>query len=314
MSNLFSKIGNEVKVAVTISVALIIAFLGFRYMSDLPVFRQSQRVYTYFEKVDGLNPGSYININGVKVGSVKRIELVDTDSVRVTMTFNLGVDIPRNSVAYLQSSGLFDDKGIVIKTGDSPETVPYEGRIEGVYEGGMLETLKDEGEQLSDDFSQSFGKLNTLLEKLNRVMSEGNQEKVDRMLDDLKVTTGEISELMKRKRGELESSIEHANRFFANLDTVSNANKTRVDSVMKKLEQSMAKIDRLSTDLEKSSSRLNSILTKMDEGEGTLGQLLNNPSLYNNVDSLSAEMRRLMKNINENPRDYLKHMKLIEVF
>ena len=314
MKNYFSSLSNETKVAVTIAVSILVAFLGFRYMSDMPIFRQSQRIYTHFDKVDGLNPGSYIYINGVKVGSVKRIDLVNGDSVQVMMTFDVGVDIPKDSKALLQSSGLLDEKNIVIERGDSPENIPYDGHIKGVYEGGMLETLKNEGRQLSDDVSQSFGKLNTLLEKLNTMISEDNQSNVNQVLDDLRKTSGEISDLLENKRSELASSIDHANRFLANIDTISTANKERVDSVLTGMERSLNEIETLSSELNKSAGSLNTILARIEKGEGTLGQLVNNPSLYNNVDSLSAEIRQLVKNINEDPRKYLRHMKLIEVF
>lgn len=308
------KLSNEAKVAITIVAALIVAFFGFRLMNDMPIFRQSQKVVTYFDKVDGLTTGSYVYIHGVKVGSVNRIELIARDSVKVSMNFDLDLEIPKNSVAKLESSGLLDEKVIVVEPGDSQENVDYGDTIKGVYSGGMMETLKDEGQKLSDDVSQSFGKLNTLLEKLNTVISEDNQARIDNILVDLKATTDEISGMMKNKRGELESSIDHANNFLANLDTLSTTNRTRIDSVLTGLDNSLRRIESLSSELEKTGSRLNDILTKVNNGDGTLGKLVNNPSLYNNLDSLSAEMKQLVKNINEDPRKYLKHMRLVEVF
>lgn len=308
------KLSNEAKVAITIVAALIVAFFGFRLMNDMPIFRQSQKVFTYFDRVDGLTTGSYVYLKGVKVGSVNRIELIARDSVEVTMNFDLDLEIPKNSLAKLESSGLLDEKVIVVEPGDSQENLDYGDTIKGIYSGGMMETLRDEGQKLSDDVSQSFGKLNNLLERLNNVISDDNQSRIDNILVDLKATTDEISGMMKNKRSELESSIDHANNFLANLDTLSSANKTRIDSVLVGLDNSLRRIESLSSELEQTGSKLNDILTKVDNGDGTLGKLVNNPSLYNNLDSLSAEMKQLVKNINEDPRKYLKHMRLIEVF
>ena len=307
-------LSNEAKVTITILAAVFVAFIGFRLMNDVPVFRQSQKAYTYFDRVDGLTAGGYIFINGVKVGSVKQIDLVNSDSVRVTMNFNLNIEIPNNSVAYLESEGLLDGKAIVIERGDSPEMIEYEDTIKGVYSGGMMESLKEEGEKLSDDVSESFERLNSLLERLNNTVSTQNQGKISDILSELKVTTGEISKMMKNKRGDLESSISHAKRFMANLDTVSTNNKTRIDSALVGLERSLNEVETLSKELSKTSNNLNSILEKIDAGDGTLGKMVNDPSLYNNLDSLSAEMKLLMKNINENPQKYLKNLKLIEIF
>jgi len=307
-------LSNEAKVAITIIAALIAAFFGYRFMNDIPVFRQSQKVYTYFERVDGLTPGSYIYLNGVKVGSVDKIALENADSVEVALNFNLGVSVPRNSVAYLESSGLLNEKAIIIERGDAPQNISYADTLEGVYRKSITETLKNEGAKLSDDFSQSFDKLNTLLERLNSVTSEANQGNLSSMLSDVKSISGEILDLLQEKRTDLESSFDHANRFLANLDTLSTTNKDRVDSTLAGLERSLNELETLSAELNKTSVTLNSILEKIDRGEGSMGQLMNNPSLYNNLDSLSTEMKVLIRNINENPREYLKHMRLIEVF
>jgi ABC-type transporter Mla subunit MlaD len=309
-----AKVSNEVKVALTIIAAIIVAFFGFRTMRDLPLFRQSQVLYSYFERVDGLTAGNYIYINGVKVGSVSQISLIDDDSVRVALNFNLGVEIPEGSVAYLESSGLFDEKAVIIQRGEGEENIEYGGTIKGVYRGGIMDSIKNEGEKLSDDVSQSFNKLNTLLERLNNTLTENNQAKIDDILSDLRNTTGEVDRLMQQKSRDLETSIEHAARFFANLDTVSTNNKGRVDSALVAMNRSLQRIEQLSGELEQTSTMLNEILTKINSGEGSLGKLVNDPSLYNNMDSLTVELKTLIENINKNPRKYLKHMRLIEVF
>lgn len=308
------KISNELKVALTVLVAIVVAFLGYRIMGDLPLFRQSKIIQTYFERADGLTPGSYVYTNGVKIGSVKSMSLTGGDSVRVKMTFDLGVKIPKDSEAHLQSSGLLDEKAIVIQRGDSDEYLGHNDRITGYYEGGMLETFKKEGKELSEDVSQSFEKLNTLLEELNTTFDKENQTKVDKSLTNLQTATDEVATLLKRRRSELEQSISHARQFMANMDTMSTRNKARFDSVMIGLDRSISELEVLSRDLTKTNRQLQQILTKINNGQGSLGKLVNDPGLYNNLESLSGEMSTLIKNINENPRKYLKHMRLIEVF
>lgn len=308
------EINNERKVALTILAALLIGFIGYRIMSDLPLLRQSNVIYTYFDRTDGLSPGNYIYINGVKVGSVKKMELTRGDSVAVTMSFGLDVEIPKNSVAYLESSGLLDEKAIIVERGDAKENLQYGDTMKGVYRGGMMETLKQEGEQLSEDVSESFGKLNKLLEQLNTMIDDTTQGRVKEVLNNLRKTSSEITALLANKRSALESSIDHARNFLANVDTVSMQNKSRVDSVLTGLDRSLTELETLSRDVQKTNSELNEILTKINNGKGSLGKMVNDSSLYDNLESMSAEMDQLIKNINENPRKYLKHMRLIEVF
>lgn len=307
-------ISNELKVGLTIFVALLIGFVGYRVMSDLPLFRQSNIIYSYFDRTDGLSPGNYVYINGVKVGSVKKMELAGNDSVAVTMGFALDVRIPKNSVAYLESSGLLDEKAIIVERGDAEETLEYGDTIKGVYRGGMMETLKQEGEQLSEDVSESFQKLNSLLARLNTMIDDETQGEVQKVLHNLRSTSDEISGLFEAKRNDLESSIDHARNFLANVDTVSMRNKSRIDSVLTGFDKSLNELETLSRDVQKTNSELNQILTKINNGEGSFGKMVNDTALYDNLESMSAEMDLLIKNINENPRKYLKHMRLIEVF
>lgn len=308
------KISNELKVALTILVALVAGFFGYRLMGDMPMFRQSKVIHSYFEQADGLTPGSNIFVSGVRVGSVKSMQLSNGDSVKVSMSLDLETHIPRDSEAHLQSSGLLDEKAIVLKRGDSQQDVEHNDVIKGIYDGGMMETLKQEGAQLSEDVSESFEKLNTLLEELNTMVDEEAQGKIDTTLTNLQRSTDEVATLFRNKRSDLERSITHAQQFLANMDTVSARNKSRIDSVLTGLDRSLTELEILSHELTQTNRELHKMLVKINKGEGSLGKLVNDPGLYDNLESLSGEMDLLIKNINEDPGKYLKHMRLIEIF
>jgi chromosome segregation ATPase len=217
-------------------------------------------------------------------------------------------------VAYLESSGLLGEKAIIVERGDAKKTIEYGGVIKGVYRGGMMETLKTEGEQLSEDVSESFEQLNKLLVELNSLLNKEAKGKIEGTLTNLQQTTNEISALFKSKSDELQSSITHAQRFLANIDTLTMQNESQIDSALTRLNKASKQIEILSRNLNKSNNQLTQILTKINEGKGTLGKLVNDSTLYYNFESLSAELKTLIKNINENPGKYLKHMRLIEVF
>lgn len=308
------EINNQTKVTLTIIITIIVAFLGYRFMSDLPLFRQSEVIYTHFNRVDGLSTGSYIYISGVKVGSISKMELIETDSVRVSLNFNRGVDIKKGAVARVESSGLLGDKVIYVEQGAGAEQVQPGGTIKGVYSGGMLESFQENGAQLTNDASESFDKLNSTLTQLQQVVDQENREKIDGMLTNLQQSSAELSKLMQRKRGDLESSIESLERILNNVDTLTTENSSRIDSALAGLNRSMQNFERVSSELDKTNSELNAILTKINQGNGSLGKLVNDSSLYNNMDSLSVELTRLIRNINEDPARYLKGLKLIDVF
>jgi phospholipid/cholesterol/gamma-HCH transport system substrate-binding protein len=101
---------------------------------------------------------------------------------------------------------------------------------------------------------------------------------------------------------------------LSQLDTLATDNRARVDSIMTSLEQNIGELENLRTELESATSNLNTILEKINNGDGTLGRLVNDPSVYENIDELTIEIKNLVKGINENPGRYLRHMSIIDVF
>ena len=73
-------------------------------------------------------------------------------------------------------------------------------------------------------------------------------------------------------------------------------------------------LEKLSKGLNETTVSMNEILVKINEGSGTFGKMINDESLYTNMDSLTFNLNELIKNIQEDPKKYLKHMRLVEVF
>lgn len=98
------------------------------------------------------------------------------------------------------------------------------------------------------------------------------------------------------------------------MSSISDSSSDDLQALLSNLEAFSADLDMLSESLDESSKSLESILSKMDAGDGTLAKMLNDPSLYNNLDSLTFNLNELIQNIQDNPKEYLKHMRLIEIF
>ena len=308
------KLSNEAKVGITVLLAGLAAVVGFRFMSDVPILSQSQKVQTTFVRTDGLGTGSQVFVKGVKVGSVSEVQLTASDSVRVTMRLDMSEPLPKGTIAYLTSLGLIEGKSIVLELGTSDENVEYGGTIEGVYVQSMLESLGSRGQQLGDDLSSTFTELNSFLEQLNETLDEDAQVSLNQTLENTSAATKQIASILNQKQGEIDRAISSGSSMIAQLDTLATDNRPRVDSLMVSLEENIRELEKIRVELEGASSSLNEILGKINSGQGTIGKMVNDPSLYNNLDSLSTELNKLMKGINEDPGRFLKHMDIIEIF
>lgn len=307
-------ISSETKVGITVLLAAVAAVVGFRFMSDIPIFSQSQKIQTTFVRADGLGTGSQVFIRGVKVGSVSDVQLTASDSVSVTIRLDIDRELPRGSVAYLTSLGLIEGKSIVIELGESEENIEFGGKIEGAYVESMMETLGSRGEDLGDDLSSSFTELNTFLAQLNETLDDEARVTLNQTLQNTSQATQQIAGILENKQQEIDLAINSGSSMLAQLDTLATDSRPRVDSLMVSLESNISELEKIRVELEGASAGLNEIIEKINTGQGTLGKMVNDPAVYDNLDELTKELNELVKGINEDPGRYLKHMDLIKVF
>lgn len=309
-----AKVSNELKIGLTTIVAIIVGFVGYSIMKDQPLFKSSTIIYTKFSQVHGLIPGNPVNIKGFKIGSVKNMDLLISDSTLVTLSIEEDYQIPKGSMAVLKSSGVLGGKFIEIQKSDSREMIQDGQTIDGVYEQGIMDSFAAEGEKLSNDISASIQGVEKLIEGLNETLSDSNKKNISGILSDLRSTTSSLDQVISQRQEDLNQMIIHAKETLGNVNDLSADNKEKLTSMITNLESTSKELETLSKGLNKTNTTLDEVLTKINNGTGTLGKLANDPSLYNNIDSLSVNLNKLIKNINEDPGKYLKHMRLIEVF
>lgn len=303
---------NEFKIGLTVILAVITGYLGLRFMSDIPLFRDPLEVTTTFDRVDGLSVGNIVYMNGLKIGSVKGMDLTDDYRVRVVLGIDTDVRIPDDSVARLTASGLLDEKSIEIRRGTSGRMVSHGDSLSGAYVGTLMEDLGSRSAELSGSVTETIEELNLFLSQLNRTLDEESSRALGQTLRNLESTTAAASGVLTSKRGEIEEAIHSLNRVMSRLDSLSSD--ARTDSLLASLDRSARELESLGRGMDRSIGELNEILAKINQGEGTIGKLVNDSSLYENVDSLSVELKNVLRSLNENPGRFLRHMNLLEIF
>jgi len=308
------KISNEIKIGLTVIIAIIITLIGFRFMRDVPLFTQPIEIKSTFHRVDGLTVGSIVYVKGVKVGSVKEMRLLPSDSVQVTMNLEGITAIPKGSVAYLTALSLIEGKSIVLEKSDSDEYVETGDEIKGAYVETIVEVFAEKGEELGQDLSSTFTELNQFLNQLNKTIDDETRQSVSETFNNAERATRALSNILEEKKEDIDRAINATSRTMQQIDTLATDNRTKVDSLLFHLEENVRELKGTRENLNRSIVSLNEILEKVNNGDGTFSRMVNDPSLYNNIDSMAVEMTRLLKGINEDPGNYLKHMKMIEIF
>jgi ABC-type transporter Mla subunit MlaD len=309
------KISNEVKIGITVVIAIVLAYLGFRVMRDVPLFSTSKVLYTKFDDVTGLLPGNIVVIKGYKIGSVKEMRFLQVeDSTLVTLNINEEIQIPVGSIATIISPGPIGAKYVEIRKSDADEYLQNGDYIDGVFGSGILEEIAEKGGELTDDVISTIKNLDTLLVGVNNTLDKDSQANIRSSIANISKSTDALNSVINRSQDDITQMIESVNRVISDLDTLSGENRENLDSIIHNLESTSAELEKLSTELNATTLTLNEILDKINSGEGTLGKMVSDPSLYNNLDSLSYNLSRLVRNIDENPRKYLRHLNLVNVF
>ena len=157
----------------------------------------------------------------------------------------------------------------------------------------------------------------TLLNEKLRALDFLNQqssEDIGGTLSNVKQTSDHVLGVIKNSSDELEGMIQSAKQTLDTIGDISDSSRVSIEQSIQNLEVLSAEMNILTKELTLTSQSLQSVLQKMDSGEGSLGLLLNDPSFYQNADSLAFNLNLLIKGINEDPKRYLKHLRLFELF
>ncbi len=309
-----AKFSNELKIGLVVLFAIFIGYMGFRIMKDEPIFSQVNVLYTKFDTVEGLIRGSNVYLNGFKIGTVREMQyLVQEDSALITLNITEDIQLPKGSMAQLASPDFLGSSTIRIIKSNSSESLEWGSYLKGIQKEGLLNTFTDRGTAISDSVAVTITLLNEKLRALDFLNQQSSND-IGSALSNVKQTSDYLLEAVRSNSDDLNDMIGSAKRSLETIEDISDSSRASIEQSIKNLELLSVEMSQLTRELSATSTTLNSVIEKMDQGEGSLGLLLNDPSLYENVDSLSYNLNELIKGIKEDPKRYLKHLRLLELF
>ena len=253
-------------------------------------------------------------MNGFKIGSVRNLTyLTNEDSILVEISITKPIPIPVGSIAQLAAPDLLGATSIQIVRSKNIKILEWGSVIRGEQNIGLLSSFSDQGAALADTVTSTLTEFNKLIRGINKI-EKGASNQIEATVDNFKKVTDVIEEVLSSRKTDIDSLIIATNNTLQNISELSDSSSIDLESLIANLEQFSNDLEQLRHNLEASTYSLKSILDKLDKGYGTIGLMLNDPSLYHNLDSLTYNLNDLILKIKENPGDYLKYIRLIEVF
>ena len=166
------KISNETKIGALTSISIVLLILGFNFLKGKDLFSHSKKIYAVFKNVDGLELSNTVSIKGLNVGNVYAIKATDKsiNGILVTISMKQDVNIPKNSVAYI-NAGLINSSNIVIQKGDATEYIQDEDTLLTLDKGGILSEVQGSLNPVMKSLTSTLGSLDSLIQAVGSMFN-----------------------------------------------------------------------------------------------------------------------------------------------
>lgn len=284
----------EVKIALVAITGLVLLFFGLNFLKGMKVFSSQNTYYIKFSDISGLTPSTPIYANGFRVGVVKDVvfDYDNADNLKVAVDIDNKLTIPGGTSAEIVSDMLGNVQVKLLLGNDRKHPMEHGAVIEGRTNDGTIGQVKD----MIPAIEKMLPKLDSIMTTLNTLLADPavaqSMHNVETVTANLVTSTNELNKLMAGLNRDVPAMTQRANRLLDNTNTVA-GNLAKVD-----LEQTMQKVNTTLDNVKQFSEELNS-------NNGSLGLLMHDRSLYNNLNSTMRSADSLLTNIRENPKRYV---------
>lgn len=314
------KIRREIKVGILVVVSLSFFYWGFSFLKGRNYLSSSRTFYAVYSQVNGLDEANPVVINGLKVGEVRSISFMDDKGrMIVKLSIENNIKISANSIARIYNPDILGSRAIEIILRDS---INFKG--EHIYAKSGDTLISDIRASISEEVSSQMlpikkkaenlmASIDSVISVIQYVFNESTRENLRRSFESIKFTiqnlehaTYNIDTLVSTQRYRLSV-------IFANIESITtnfknnNSKLTNVINNFSDISDSLSKV-RIVNTISKANNvmkNISEITEKIDKGEGSLGLLINNDSLYNELNKSSKELNLLLEDLRLNPHRYV---------
>ncbi len=295
------KISREVKTALLVIAGIALFIFGFNYLKGKNLLSSDRTYYAVYDNVEGLAPSTPVTINGLNVGSVQSIDFNgESGKLLVTMNITKDFDFSKNSEAQLYEAGLIGGKSIaIVPKFDGSGKAESGAYLKGTVKAGLSELVNQKLTPLQEKMELMMVSADSVLTNINDVFDANTKAN------------------LKNSIAQLNSTITSFKGMSASMNTLINDNKDKLDNTLtnvdkvstdlSKLSGSLAEADLKKTidDLQKTVNNFNTVLASVENGQGSIGKLLKDETLYNNLEGASKQLEQLLEDMKLNPKRYV---------
>lgn len=306
------KINNEAKIGILVIAAVAALIFGLRMLQGKNLFNNGADLHALYDDASGLQTSAPVLLKGVSIGRVKEIQITDQQKIKVTIHINEGVNIPVGSIAEMQSpSMLSSDKVVSIIFPDNSSTnyLKDGANIEGRLQGGLVDELKGGLNPIMANVDGTIQNIDSVVLSINNIMNFQTQQSLRNTIQNLDKAIADLSTLahaLSQQSGQINGIMKSVNGFADNL----NQNNPKITNILANAETATnsltgPEIKETLKSLQEAADKLNATINNINSTDGSLGLLMRDRALYDNINKMSKSLDELMIDLKNHPGRYI---------
>ena len=295
------KLTREIKTAILVISAILLFIWGYSFLKGRDLFTNYKTFYVEYENVEGLGKSAPVTLNGLTIGKVNSIK-INENTGKLTVELQLKTDFPisKSSMATIYEPGFIAGKQIAIHPNLIDKTVAVDGdKLQGNMKLGLTDSVSEKLVPLQEKLQKLMGDADVLISGVNTILDKKGKEDIKNSLSELSKTMEQfhkaslsLNVILDDNKSQINGVVTNFNKVSSNFAKISDSlNKADLGKTAKNLQKTLANVDKIMADLQ--------------AGKGTMGKLLNDEALYNNLSKTSKELELLLQDVRLNPTRYV---------
>ncbi|MDQ2179042.1 MlaD family protein [Marinifilum sp. D714] len=314
------KISKDSIIGLVVIGAIAILIWGINFLKGFNMLSSEQKFCAKYERVDGLKKSSPVTLRGYKIGQIKSIQFSSkADNLIVEFSISDEFQLPKDTEARIVSSDIMGTKEIQLLPGKSKLTLSTGDTLLGSMEGDLKEQvsmqmlpLKRKAENLMSSVDSVLTVIQYIFNKDTRENLTRSFSSIEQTFQKLENTSGTLDTIVTGQKTHMENIISNVDSITTNLKE-NNKNISNILTNFSSISDSLKAVEIAETinNAKLTLKQSNEILEKINSGQGSMGMLINNDTLYMNLEAASNSLTNLLIDLKNNPKKYM-HFSLFD--
>ncbi len=294
----------ELKTGIVAVFAIAVFIWGYNFLKGQNLFGGNTRYYKVeYSNVGGLSESSIVTINGLKVGKVLEIQFNEDPEKKGELVVMFSVDkdfkFSKKSIVKIYSPSPLGGSNLAIIPSFEGEEAVSKDYLQGETESSLFTSLGERLDPIQSKLEHVIVNADSLFRKFNSILDKNTENNIKQSLATLEHTLKEVDKTMLSVNGLINSSSNNLKESIKNTKLITD-NFVKVSDTLANVN-----IGNIVNKTETTLNSVNSLLSGINTGKGTLGKLVTDDAMYNNLTSMSKELEELLREMKLHPKRFV---------